>query len=331
MERRDSESPVRTTGVVARLLVLALWSAACRAAPPLVDPAAIGAARFPGASTILAGFDATEAGAEWRAGDRVLYALSTESRKGTQAKLIELELVELCAFGPATGGPAQIYETVTLSGTVGSHALKWSSPLLRVAVRVYEIDGRLAQQTEAKVPETVLRSGMYPALRLTAEWMPRIALAGGAQTIEPTDEEARIFAEAAGMLPTLLALFQDDGVLESLLMQVVGTPPLLSLLSGIQVGVSGDLEKSSVATDLTNPCSPSSIYRLPVRLAVNETPMVDLELDVVAADPPLRLSGGILAMSGVACGGSERKVTLELLAARRGPPGAEIRLGFARP
>jgi hypothetical protein len=38
------------------------------------------------------------------------------------------------------------------------------------------------------------------------------------------------------------------------------------------------------------------------------------------------MCGGILSMSGVSCRGPERKVTLELLAARRGPAGAEIRL-----
>lgn len=114
-------------------------------------------------------------------------------------------------------------------------------------------------------------------------------------------------------------------------MQVVGRPSLLSLLRGIRVSVSVDVEEArAVDVPATAPGGVASIYRVPLQLAVNDEPALDLELDVAAADPPLRLAGGILALRGVSCRGPERRVTFELLAARRGPAGAALRLSTAR-
>jgi hypothetical protein len=203
--------------------------------------------------------------------------------------------------------------------------VEWSSPLLLVAVRVYEADGRLVQETEAKVPETVLRSGLHPALELYSELETRMGLAGDAKP-ELSGDETRGLGEGLAMLPTLLGILQDDSVLESLLMQAVGPPPILSILRGVHVLVSLELDQATTVADSdTVPCTPGSIHRVPLHLSVNDAPTLDLELVVAAADPPLRLSGGILSLSGVSCRGPERRVTLELLAARRGPPGAEIR------
>jgi len=310
-------------------LALALAVAACSTAPrgARFDSAEVGEARFPDADLILAGFDSAQTGADWRAGDRVLYALTTRSGARTHAELVELELLGPCtpALGDGAGGSMQIVESMKLVGTVGNRKVEWTSPLLRVAVRVYEEDARLVQQTEAKVPETVLQSGLHPALELCDEFRSRAALAAGAP-LQPSDQEVRVLAEAAGMLPTLLGILEGDSVLRSLLMQVVGPPPLLSLLSGVQVDLSCDLGGASKVSDSAAvPCAQGSVYRIPVHVTVNGSPTLELELAVVAADPPLRLSGGILSMSGVASRGSDRTVTLELLAARRGPPGAEIR------
>jgi hypothetical protein len=200
--------------------------------------------------------------------------------------------------------------------------VKWSSPLLRLAARVYETDGKLLQHTEAKVPETVLASGMHPALELYAVLEARAA-AGGAPPSELSDDETRTFGEALAMLPTLLGILQDGGVLQSLLMQVVGPPPILAIFRGIDVRVSCALDKASPVTEPPAiPCASGSIHRVPVHLAVNDEPKLDLELEVGASDPPLRLCGGILGVRGVASRGPERTVTLELLAAR---PGGEFR------
>lgn len=309
-------------------LVLALALTACRAAPPAgqVAPAAVGAARFPGAAAVLAGFDPAQAGAAWRTGDRVLYALSTESGARARAQLIELELLGACTLGAANDSAIQLAYTVGLNATIGNRKVEWTSRVLRVAVRVYEADGRLVQHTEAKVPETVLQSGMQPALELFPQVMARSTLAGGAQPVELSDPEVRVMAEALAMLPTLLGILQDDGVLEPLLRQAIGPLPLLSPLGGIQIGLNVDFEKASaVAEPDVRPCVSGPVYRLPLHIGVNDHPQLELELEVAAAAPPLRLSGGILALRGSGLRDPERRVTFELLAARRGLPGAEIR------
>jgi hypothetical protein len=69
------------SGRNAPCVVLAMAVALGCAVPPpsRIDPTAVGAARFPGAAAILVGFDDVDPAADWRAGDRVLYALSTEA------------------------------------------------------------------------------------------------------------------------------------------------------------------------------------------------------------------------------------------------------------
>lgn len=294
----------------------------CRSAPePFLD-----AEEQTGA--LLAGFDPPEPAADWRAGDRVLYALTTTSAKRTQTKLIEIELLGRCTLVLANSSSLApfLFESVTLTATVGSKQVEWSSELLRLGVRVFEADGRLVQRTEAKVPETVLRSGLVPGLEFYAALKDRAP--GDGTPIELTDQEVRVFGEMLAMLPTLLQILQDDGVLEPLLRGVVGPPPLLSLLKfrGIEIGVSAQLQDAAVLGDHpSHPSASGPIHRLPLQLTVNDAPALDLSLEVTRTDPPLRLSGGILALRGVACRGAERSVTLELRAARRGPPGAELR------
>src|SRR5262245_40415087 len=136
------------SGRTALRLALALALAACNSVPPAdpIDPAAVGSARFPGADGILAGFDPAEAGAEWRAGDRVLYALSTEAGGETRARLIEIELLRsgsLTVLNAPEG--LTISEAMTLNATVGNHKVEWSSPILHVAVKVFDADGDLEQ------------------------------------------------------------------------------------------------------------------------------------------------------------------------------------------
>lgn len=305
--------------------MLALAGTGCRAARR-TEPAAPDA-RSPGASAILAGFDPAEPGSAWRAGDRVLFALSTASGTRTRTKLIELELLGRCTLDPGKGS-AQVLlvESIVLEAAIGNHRVGWHSDLLRVAVRVYEADGAVVQSTEAKVPETVLQSGLVPALELCAQLAARPVPAAGAKPTEPTDQEVRTLGEGVAMLPTLVGILQEDSVLKSLLMQVVGPPPLLSILRGVEVGIVGDLQEAVAVTDPgARPGAPAARYRVPVRIDLDDEPALDLELEVAVADPPQRLSGGIVALRGKARRDPERTVTLELLAARRGPPDGEIR------
>src|SRR5262245_56873333 len=97
--RRGRRAPLERVARIGWLLVPAMAIAACRAAEgsPPVEPGEPGATRFPGASAVLSGFDPAEPGSDWRAGDRVLFALSAESSTRRRSKLIELELL-----GPLT-------------------------------------------------------------------------------------------------------------------------------------------------------------------------------------------------------------------------------------
>src|SRR5262249_51995446 len=156
--------------------------------------------------------------------DRALFALSTESGGDVRAKLIEIELLGSSALALDSSRVATVYETTEITVSVGNHSMHWMSPLVRVAVRVYEATRRLLQSTEAKVPETALRSGMLPALELYTELAARAVSSSQAPAFELSDGDARILGEGICMLPTLLGILQGDSVLKSLLMEVVGTP-----------------------------------------------------------------------------------------------------------
>lgn len=194
------------------VLALALALTSCSAPGPAQADLAPESAAFPGADGVLAGFDPTEAGAAWRARDRVLFALSTEAGARTQRKLVEIELVGPSTVRSSSGSVPVLLETTRLTTQVGDRSVSWSSQLLSVAVRVYEPDGRLVQHTQAKVPETVLRTGIHPALVLSAEWVA-LEEAGAAQEVEPTEQDLHLFCEAVVMLPTLLGILQGDSVL----------------------------------------------------------------------------------------------------------------------
>src|SRR5262249_50459760 len=184
--------------------------------------------------------------------------------------LSEIELLVSYALALDDSRVATVYETTEITVSVGKHSMHWMSPLVRIAVRVYEADGQLLQSTEAKVPETVLHSGMLPALELYTELAARAASSSQAPAFELSDGEARIIGEGLLMLPTLLGILQGDSVLKSLLMEVVGTPSLLSLLRGIHVNVSCELDKASRVTDHESIPDPSgSVYRVPIGISVN--------------------------------------------------------------
>src|SRR5262245_32726267 len=98
------------------LFVLTLALAACRTARSPVQPdTGASPAVFPGASAILAGYDAVEPGAAWRAGDRALFALSTASGGDVRAKLIEIELLGSSALALDDSRVATVYETTEIT------------------------------------------------------------------------------------------------------------------------------------------------------------------------------------------------------------------------
>ena len=313
------------SGRTAFRVVLALAIAVGCAVPPpsRVDPTAVGAARYPGAAAILSGFDDANPDADWRTGDRVLLGLWTQSGAEVRAKLIEIEVLGASALNGKRPEGFTLTESIEMSAEVGDTHLKWSSPILRTAVRVYEPDGRLLQETEAKLPESVLRTGLHATCELYSALVARAHPDGSPPTLSP--EEMLLFAKGVAMIPTLLGILQDDEVLRPLLVQVVGPPPLLTILRGINVDALCDLELSHTVDEASVPCARGPFHRMPLHVAVNDAPTLELEMEVAAAEPPLRLTGGVLSIHGVSCRGADRTMTLELLAARCGPAGAEIR------
>jgi hypothetical protein len=305
------------------LLLAAL--AACASAPqpdvelgpPVLD---LAPADFPGAGAMLSGFDAPGGEAEWRAGDEVLFGLRLRHGGRDRHWLLRVELEQAEALDDAAeqGKTPAVLEPVTWPIKVNGESAQFRSRLCRVLVTVADRDGKVLARSHPLLPRDFLQHGFQPACSAVRKLLDdRPGLRHQAHFYALLDE--RLLAESVVCALALLQVVQGDEVLSPLLWEVVQRPSLLSLIGNF--GANVVVQPRFQLTERASP--PSAVpageaWRVPMRLFVNDTPGLDIELLVGRTVQPFALCGAIL--SAVARHPSERgrEFTMLLLAARCG-------------
>lgn len=299
--------------------VLCLVSAACQVAQParvVVAPHGFAtAADFPGASRLLAGFDA--AGDDtWRAGDEVLFGLQLRSGTDVQRWLLHLRLIEPKAIARAGEGAPEHSPLPPLQFTfhVAGAPRQYASVPSRAIATVCDADGNVLGRSEPVLPRDFLARGFAEACGAVMSWLPR---SHDAESVDRflRDKET-LFAEATITAVALLRVVQDDRVLSPLLWQVMEKPSLWSVVSSL--GVSVTLQPNfHVAAHVEQPaCGGVSPWRVPMAVLVNDQRALDTELSVVPAVRPFALCGGIVGITARNPHDPTREASLVLLAAR---------------
>jgi hypothetical protein len=194
----------------------------------------------------------------------------------------------------------------------------FASRQCRVTATVADADGAVLAQTAPQLPWQCLARGCAVAC-----WQVDRAVAGRPE-LRGTDGlyahlDANLLAEAVVSTMSLVQVAQHDTVLAPLLWQVVQRPSLWSLVTGLgaHIVVRPRFHECQALGDDRGGAGPC--WRLPIDVAVNDTPALRAELVVAAADPPRALCAGIVAAVARHPVDPGIAFTAVLLAARRGP------------
>jgi hypothetical protein len=301
---------------------LAALLTACAAAPPAPPAptgefAALAPDEFPGAAALLAGFEAPSDDAMWLAGDRALFGLRLD-RDGEVVRWllsVELPLGQMIVAQSTDGTEHQV--SVGASATWvfgverdgGSEDVTIQSRLATAKVKVFTADGELLTETADTLPVDLLGRGLLPAIE-------RARAAASAGGTVPTD---RTTLEGYLAVRQLLETVRGNDALAEYFWQVVEKPSIWSVLThfGVDVRIAIPLEDSVPA--VPPPGVPAAAtFAAPLRIEVNGSPVLFVELLVTDARRPLALCGGIVAAIARHPTLSDRTFRMQLLGARLG-------------
>jgi hypothetical protein len=309
--------------VPASLLAAALL-AACSSAPPGPRPqldhglvAALDPADFPGAKTLLDGFDPPAAGADdaFRVGDRALFALAVHDGGRVERRLLELRVTELALRGVLRTEDGQTIPyrvhtgaTVTMTAPNATATFRFEVTPLTVEVSQRTADGALVRSSTVTLYEELLRTGMRGL--------------GG--------DDAATAARAYLLLQTLQQLGAADPVLAEQLFAIADRPSLWSVIwsAGVHVVLTGGaiapwrgpISSYGSSQGSDDGADDGAVERavLPLDVSVNGADSLWTDVLVAEARPPFALAAGVLGAIARHGADPQRYAVLRLLAARRG-------------
>ena len=289
--------------------------AAATAAAAVTANDAERAARFPGAAGLLRGFDfAGER--QLRGGDTLLFGVTVQDGERKQHRLLRLVVErddpELkTALAQARAEPSPNARIV----------LERPTRRVRVALVLFDADGRELATSRLDTFDVALEMSFVAAVR---------ALRRG-----DLDQQAVVRAQ----LTSIAALLVDDSVLKALLAEVASIPFDLRLLwrrvLTLQWYGAEAVELSSASSPDLAHAPTQARFDLPFDLFLNDSLLVRLSVAVAEPHGPTAAAAGIMRLLAQQADRPERRLTMELLAAARGPRseleghGATAFLGFA--
>ncbi len=277
-----------------------LLLAACASAPPtpLPEAAAITAAEFPGAASLLTGFAPERQRSAWFPGETILYALRLERGSDVKRWLVRMTLLADKPDVPRDG-----VSKLTMHMDAGNE-VTLMSPYLPFRVEVFDAAGAPQADSTVKVPYDFLRYSFLDA-------------AGRLQEKPLTDAGRNQVAGAHAALISFLGILQNDPVLANILWQVVDRPGVLSVIAslGVTIGLHAELEQATPATAHVPEWTRSAVT-FPLVLTINDTRALDAK--ITATDPwlPLRMGGGIVQVEATRPSDPSVRFTARVLAAR---------------
>lgn len=272
------------------------------------------AARFPGAAGLLRGFDfAGER--QLRDGDTLLFGVTVQDGENVQRRLLRMvverddpELEAVMATMRRSVGEPVVRQRVTRD--------------LAVGLQLFDAEGRAMTASRLTTMDVVLESSFVAAVQ---------ALRRG-----DADQELVVNAQLA----EIARLLANDPVLKLLLAEVASVPWDVRLLWRRELSLQVYCDK---ATDVVRadesadaPAGPTQARcDLPFDLFLNGSLLVRLSVAVAEPHGPTAAVAGIVRLLAQQADRPERRLTMELLAAARGPRseleahGATAFLGFA--
>lgn len=307
-------------------VLLACAAAACSSAPiarpaPATSFAPLPLGEFPGASQVLSGFDERSSDADWRVHDQALFAMQLEKDGEVVRWLLHLD----APFGNRVGmAPPDGMDVIigqswgyTLQEADGSHReCTIESRLASVNVKVMAADGGLLTQAEIRLPFEILGRGLLRAIDST--------LANdGAGT--PGEAGASVQVEAFLAIFALLDIVRNDESLADYFWQVIEKPGLWSLITNFGVSTRIDLPfAQSVAVSVPAPIPPAErAFAVPLRIDVNGSPALFVDLLAIEPSRPYAICGGIVAAAAQHPTRPGTTFRVQLLAARCGTAAPE--------
>jgi hypothetical protein len=252
------------------------------------------AARFPGAAALLRSFDfAGER--QLRDGDTLLFGVTVHDAAATQQWLLRL-VVER--------DDPELATTLATMRRYSDQRVVMQRPTrdLVVALQLFDGDGRELAQSRLKTMDLVLESSFVAAVQ---------ALRRGDQ-----DQEVVVRAQLA----EIASLLANDPVLKRLLAEVASVPLDLRLLWRRELSLQVYCDKATEVVGAGALAAPSPArFDLPFDLFLNDSLLVRLSVAVAEPHGPTAAVAGIVQLLAQQADRPERRLTMELLAAARGP------------
>ena len=281
--------------------------AACSALRPedVPEPAAATAAaattndaeraqRFPGAEALLRGLDfAGER--QLRDGDTLLFGVTVHDTAATKRWLLRL-VVER--------DDPELKTTLATMRRFADQRVVMQRPTreLVVALQLFDGDGRELAQSRLQTMDLVLESSFVAAVQ---------ALRRGDQ-----DQEVVVRTQLA----EIARLLANDPVLKRLLAEVASVPLDLRLLWRRELSLQVYCDKATEVVGAGALAVPTPArFDLPFDLFLNDSLLVRLSAAVAEPHGPTAAVGGIVRLLAQQADRPDRQLTLELLAAARGP------------
>lgn len=301
---------------------LSLLSACTSTAPPelqawIDDPHVfelIPASSFEKAQALQPRFDPIDAqtGAEWRAGDELVFGLELVSGETATRWLMQLRV-------PANAETREGMIFVKVTDKDGQEdLLEIPSSRSTVDVRIYDADSlRVLGSTQVMMPHMLLKRGVRRAAEICAELMQQPKKVRQARAAEAKTATTSAFYA----IRSLLELVQEDKVLAPYLWKIISKPSAFSLLKNLGVRVQATCEFTRVARASSLPAGIPQLappFFVPMHIDVNGERA--LQIKVLAAEPqrPYALCGGIVALEARHPTDAARRLRITLLSAKYG-------------
>ena len=304
------------------------------------------AAEFPGAAKLLSGYDPPDLDAGWLPGDRVLFGLRLRDGEDRRLWLVRLEVQTGKKHVVVSQKNGLVQEEswshkVDLT-TPDGRKIEIASDLMEVAVEVFDENGSpldwegkllkapgLVVRTSSLVPERFLRNGFYAASREALRLQeiqgarPRQDLNFSAEIARQLpDETYKLLAAGLVALPALFKPIQDTRSLVPIVNSVLEKPSLLSVIShlGVRFDIVSNLHLAVLERTPLSPSANPGAYSFPIEFKLNGSPALNCRLWVVPPESPYHLCAGVVSVEAVHPFKAEKRLSMHLLAARRGSP-----------
>ena len=293
--------------------------ASCAAAP-VEQPAptsvfpSLSHAEFPGAQRLLEGFDERTPDVDWVPGDRALFGLRLETGDEAFSWLLDVEALAPATI-PALSHAVRVGDTGWMIST---------DPVpTDVVARVFDGNGHLLTDTRIRLPAGYLSRGVLAAIDRS-----RTSNASPAEPRLQPGELLELIRDqhcARLAIQSMLSIVQHDEELAAYFWQVVEKPSVWSVLGHFGITVDVDLPfEASIAAEVPASLPPADrACSVPMRIDVNGSPALFLDLLVVDARRPYSLCAGIVAAIARHPSDAGVRLRLQLLAARCGNGGSE--------